>query len=200
MVKATKAGRLREKTLAQVKLSKQTTFDSLPTPKEKPSQGYNSKQIIITEIAHETKEDDLELKVVFRLVPSKAAFSKIFVELYFDGRKLRCCTVRIPQGALSSDEHEFPEALDMTGIGAGQHIIRAEMYELWNSEEKLTSASKEVTIDYVPVRKQDKYIRIPIVKKLAGEDVDVVLEPERDVFREIEKVQKKEWLSKRDDW
>ncbi len=200
MGKSTKTGRLREKTLAEIKQSKQTTFDNLPTATEKRSQAHNNKQIVITEIANETKEDDLELKVIFRLIPSKTAFSKVFVELYFDGQKLRCCAIRIPQGPLSADDLEFPFALDMKGIIAGQHVIRAEMYELWDSGEKLTCAAKEVTIDYVPVRRQDRYIKIPIVKKLAGENVEVVSEPERDVYREIEKDQKEEFMSKRDEW
>jgi hypothetical protein len=74
------------------------------------------------------------------------------------------------------------------------------MFELWDSEEKLTLVSKEVTINYVPVRKQDRYIKIPTVKKLAGEDLKVVSEPTRDVYREIEKEQKEELLNKRDEW
>ena len=200
MVKATKTGRLREKTLAEIKHSKQTTFDSLPTAKENPSKPQNNKRIIISEISNETKEDDLELKVAFRLVPSRTSFSRVFVELFFDGKKLQCCSVRIPQGALSADELEWPAALDMRGICAGQHVIRAEMYELWNSEEKLTLESKEVKINYVPVRRQDRYIKIPIVKKVEREDLEVVSEPTRDVYRQIEKEQKEELLSKRDEW
>jgi hypothetical protein len=202
MGKAIKTGRLREKTLAEVKQSKQTTFDSLPTVQEKLTQkaeAHSNKQIIITEIGNETKEDDLDLKVVFRLIPSRAAFSKITAELYFDGQKMHCCAVRIPQGPLSADAYELPVPLDMMGIGAGPHFIRVEMFELWNSEEKLTPASKEVTIDYVPVRRQDRFIKIPIVKNAAAE-IDVVSEPERDVYREIEKDSKKELVGRRDDW
>lgn len=203
MGKVTKTGRLREKTLAEVKQSKQTTFDSLPTAQKKPSQkveAYTNKQIVITEVCNEAKEDDLELKVGFRLIPSRAAFSKIIAELYFDGQKLHRYAVRIPQGPLSADDLELPAAaLDMKGISAGQHIIRVEMYELWYSEEKLTCTSKEVTIEYVPVRRQDRFIKIPIVKNPAGE-IDVVSEPERDVYREIEKDLKKELIGKRDEW
>jgi hypothetical protein len=155
---------------------------------------------VITEIGNEAREDDLNLKVAFRLIPSRASFSKITAELYFDRQKLHRCAVRIPQGPLSADELELTAALDMRGISAGKHIIQAEMFELWSSGEKLTCASKEVTIDYVPVRRQDRYIKVPIVKKLAGADVEVVSEPERNVYREIEKDQKEELMSKRDEW
>lgn len=203
MGKTTKTGRLREKALAEIKHSKQTTFDNLPAPQKKPSQNLEApkeKQIVITDVGSETKEDDLSLKVAFRLIPSKASFSKVIAELYFDGQKLLRCAIRIPQGRLSADDLEFPFDLDMRGIAAGQHVVRAEVFELWNSEEKLTCDSKEVTVDYVPIRRQDRYIKIPTVKKVAGEDVEVISEPERDVYREIEKDQKAEYTSKRDEW
>jgi hypothetical protein len=201
MGKATKTGRLREKTLAEVEQSKQATFDSLPVAKE-PSQkaeAHTNKQIEITEVCSETREDDLELKVGFRLLPSKASFSKIIAELHFDGQKLHRCAVRIPQGPLSADELELPVAFDMRGIDVGQHNIRVEMYELWDSKEKLTCATKEVNIDYIPVHRQDRYIKIPIVKNPAAE-IDVVSEPLREIYREIEKDQKEEAAGKRDEW
>ena len=138
--------------------------------------------------------------MLFDWFPTRASFSRVFVELFFDGQKLQCCSVRIPQGALSADELEWPAALDMRGICAGQHVIRAEMYELWNSEEKLILESKEVKINYVPVRRQDRYIKIPIVKKVEREDLEIVSEPTRVVYRQIEKEQKEELLSKRDEW
>jgi hypothetical protein len=199
MGKVTKNGRMREKTRAEVKQSKQATFDSLPAAKEKSVPVRNSKRIIITEIANDAMEDDLELKVVFRLMPSKAAFSKVFAEMYFDGQKLHSCAVRIPQGPLSADELELTVSLDMRGINSGQHLIRVEMYELWNSEEKLTCTSKEVAIDYVPLRKQDRYIKIPIVRNPVA-IIDVVAEPAKEVYEEIEKDQKKEFVGKRDEW
>lgn len=202
MGKSTKTGRLREKTLAEIKQSKQTTFDTVPAVQEKPSskvEAYSNKQITIIGVSTQAREDDLELKVGFKLVPSRASFSKIIAELYFDGQKLYCKTVRIPQGSLSADELELPDALDMRGISAGKHLIRVEMYELWNSEEKLNCASKEVTIDYVPVRRQDRFIKIPIVKNPSGE-IDVVLESERNVWREIEEDHRKELVGKRDEW
>jgi hypothetical protein len=199
MGKVTKTGRRREKTLAEVKQSKQATFDSLPTAKEKSAKVRNNKQIIVTEIVNKVKENDLELKVVFRLIPSKAAFSKVFAELYFDGQKLHRYSVRIPQGPLSADELELPVSLCMSGINSGQHLIRVEMHELWNSEEKLTCTSKEVAIDYVPVHKQDRYIKIPIVRNPVAE-IDVVSEPAKEVYGEIEKDQKKDFVGKLDKW
>lgn len=203
MGKTTKAGRLREKTLADVQLSKQTTFDSLPVEREKPTEKADLshiKRILITEVCSETKEDDLELKVGFRLIPSKSSFSRVVEELFFDGQKLNSCVVRIPQGPLSTDDLELPvSSLDMKGIIAGQHVIRVEMYELWNSKEKLSCTSKEVTVNYVPVRRQDRYIKIPIVKNLSTE-IDVILGSEKRLYEEMGKDLEKERVGKRDEW
>ena len=88
----------------------------------------------------------------------------------------------------------------MTGIEKGQHIIRVEMYELWSSEEKLTSTSKEVTIEYVPLKKEDRLIRIPIVKSSAGADLAIISDTEKNIYREIEKQMKRESESRRDYW
>jgi hypothetical protein len=202
MVKATKTGRLREKTLAEIKRSKQTTFDSLPAAQERSAQKtelLRNKHIVISGICCETKENDLDIKVGFRLFPSRISFSKISAEIYFDGQRLHRYAIRVPQGPLSADEFEFPVSLDMKGIRAGQYVIRVEMFELWDSVEKLTSTSNEVTIDYVPVRRQDRFIKIPIVKNSKGE-IDVVLEAGKDVYREVEDDHKKEVVGKRDVW
>jgi len=70
---------------------------------------------------------------------------------------------------------------------------------LWGSGEKFTCTSKEATIDYVSVRKEDKWIRFPIVKSIAGADLTVVSDSEKDIYRDLEEDMKKELASKRDD-
>jgi hypothetical protein len=74
------------------------------------------------------------------------------------------------------------------------------MYELWSSGEKLTSASKEATIEYVPVKKEDRLILVPIVKSVAGADLTIVSESQKNIYRQIEEIKKKENISKRDEW
>jgi hypothetical protein len=88
----------------------------------------------------------------------------------------------------------------MTGIGKGQHILRVEMYELWDSGEKLTFASKEVTVEYVPLRREDRLIKVPTVKSVAGADLAIVSDTQKDIYREIEEDMKRESESKRDNW
>ena len=88
----------------------------------------------------------------------------------------------------------------MTGIEQGKHLLKVDMYELWSSGEKLTCASKEATIEYVPVKKEDRMIPVPIVKSVAGADLSIVLESEKTIYREIEAEMKKETISKRDKW
>jgi hypothetical protein len=190
MNRASKKDRLREKTRVDIEQSKQTTFDKLPEPPEKeavklPVQAQ--KQIEIVEVNTETKEDELKLKIWFRLHPSKTAFSKITADLYFDQHHFHTVPLKIPASSLTKDNLEFNRVLEMTGIAAGPHTIKVEMYEAWGSDEKLTSASKDL-------------IRVPFVKSEARADVAIVTEAEKSIYRETEEDMKKELMSKRDDW
>jgi hypothetical protein len=147
-----------------------------------------------------TREDELQLKVGFRLLPSKTAFSRLMAELFFDGQKLYTRRFRALQGPLAADDSEFTSVLDMEGIAAGSHAIKVELCELWGSGEKLRCTSKEVTIEYVPVKMEDRLIEIPIVKSVAGADLAVVSDAERDIYHEIDEDRKKELISQRDEW
>jgi hypothetical protein len=88
----------------------------------------------------------------------------------------------------------------MEGVTAGSHVIRVEMFELRDSGEKFTCASKEVRIEYVPLRREDKLIKVPTVKSVAGKDLVVLSESEKDIYREIDENIRKEVVSKRDNW
>ena len=140
-----------------------------PVPEQK-------KQIEITEITVSTREDELALTVGFRLLPSRTAFSKVASDLFFDEQKIDFLRLSILQGPLATKESEFSSVSDMTGIPEGKHILRVEMYEPWASGEKLTPTSKEGTLDYVPVKREDRLIRVPIMKSVAGADLDIVSE------------------------
>jgi hypothetical protein len=204
MVRSTKAQRLREKMRADVRHSKQATLGNPPEPpKAKHAQAAvpkQKKQIEITEISTAVREDELVLKVGFRLLPSRTAFSRVTSDLYFNEEKLDSLRLRVLQGPLATDASEFSSVLDMTGIGKGRHILRVEMYELWSSEEKLTSTSKEVTIEYVPLRREDRLVRVPIIKSSAGADLVIISDTEKNIYREIEKEMKRESDSRRDYW
>ena len=199
-----KKDKLREKTRVDIKQSKQTTFDNLPETSKKEAvepPGQTQKQIEIVEVNTETREDELKLKVWFRLLPSKTVFSRITAELYFDQHHFHTVPLKIHPSSLTKDNLEFNRVLEMTGITAGQHTIKVEMYELWSSGEKLTSASKEVAIDYFPVRTEDRHlIKVPFVKSEARADVAIVTEAEKSIYRETEENMKKELASKRDNW
>lgn len=184
--------------------SKQLTLDRLPSaPKKEPDKTtvqVQEKRIVITEIGTLTKEDELALKVGFKLVPSKTAFSKVKSDLWFDNQQISTVSIRIPQGPLAGDDFELTPVLDMKGIPAGSHILKVEMYELWSSGEKLSQITKEVTVDYVPQTRESSLVKVPILRSVAGADLAVVSELAKDIYRGIEKTMKKEHISKRDDW
>lgn len=204
MGKSTRTQRLREKTSADVKQSKQTTLDSPREVSKKESAhavtSEQKRQIVLTEISALTREDELALRVGFRLLPSKTAFSKITADLYFDDQKLNSLRISILQSPLApTDAFELTPVLDMKGISAGSHIIKVEMYVLW-SGEKLACASKEVAVEYTPRSKEDRLIRVPTVKSIAGTDLAIVTDSQKSIYRELEENNKKEMFSKRDEW
>jgi len=204
MVKQTKSQRLREKMRTDIKYSKQTTLGSQPeAPKAEPSKTVvqeQKKQIEITQIATSIREDELVLDVAFRLSPSRTVFSRVTSDLYFDELEIDSLRLRILQGPLATDESEFSAALDMTGIVQGKHSLRVELYELWDSGERLTSASKEATIEYVPVKREDRLIRVPIIKRTAGADLEIVTAAEKNIYREIDEAMKRESEGRREHW
>jgi hypothetical protein len=55
-------------------------------------------------------------------------------------------------------------------------------------------------VDYVPQTRESMLVKVPIVKSVADADLAVVSELEKDIFREIEETEKKELISKRDEW
>jgi len=193
-----------KKKAKSLKASKQLTLDNLPNAPKKASVEatglVQKKQIIITGIDTVTKEDELLLKVGFRLKPSKTSFSKIRADLFFNEQKLNSVSITIPQSPLAANDFELTPVLDMKGINAGSHTIRVEMYELWSSGEKLSCTSKEVTVEYVPQTRESKLIRIPIVKRFEGVDITVISESDKNIYHEIEETIKKELVSKRDEW
>jgi hypothetical protein len=199
MGKSIKTRRLRGKMR-----SEQTTLDQVPgAPKKEHSEtviNKQKKQIVITEIGSVTKEDELALRIEFGLFPSKEFFSKIRANLFFDRQKVRSVSIIIPQSLLARDDFELTPVFDMKGITAGSHVIKVEMYDLWDSGEKFACASKEVKIEYVPLRREDKLIKVPTVKSIAGADLAVVSESDKDIYRKIDENIRKEAVSKRDNW
>jgi hypothetical protein len=185
------------------KTTKQLTLDSLPnaTIKEvETTKRIQEKQIIITQIDATAKEDELALKITFKLLPSKTAFSKVTSDLWFDNQQINSVSIRIPQGPISANEFELTPVLGMKGIPAGAHTIKIEMYELWSSSERLCQAAKEVTVDYVPQTRESRLVKVPSVRSVAGADLVVVSDSERDIYIDIDRTMKKEHISKRDDW
>jgi hypothetical protein len=188
----------------KINASKQLTLDRLPVSPKTESANLKTiirkKQIIINEIDSVTREDELALNVEFRLLPSKAAFSKVKFDLSFDGQQISSVAVRVIQGPLARDDFDLSPVLDMKGIPAGPHVIKVEMYELWSTGEKLCQTTKEVSLNYVPQTRESRLLKVPIVKSVAGANLAVVSESEKGIYREIEENMKKELISKRDEW
>ena len=188
---------------ANVELAKQSTLDDLSfqfNVARGKDAVKSSKAIIINHIRDTTKEDELELKVEFSLLPSKASFSKINLDLYFQENLLKSTPLHITPSVLLGDSLEYPLPLDMRGIVEDNYLIRVEMYEPWSSGEKLNFTSKEITVQYVPKTRAERLVKIPTVKSVAGEGLTVVSSIAKNIYRDMEEDLKKESVSKRDEW
>src|SRR5665647_1228490 len=203
MGKLSKNQQKREVIAVDVKQAKQSTLEDLSFQFniERTREAIKpTKVIVINKISDTTKEDELALKVEFSLLPSKASFSKINLDLVFQEHLLNSTTISIPQSTLLNDTLEFPLILDMEGIVAGEYLIRVEMYELWSSGEKLNFSFKEIAVQYVPQNREARLVKIPSVKSVAGTDLTVVSSSAKNIYREIEQDKKQEEISKRDEW
>jgi len=154
------------------------------------------KQIIINRIGTITKYDEMTITVEFKLIPSKTVFSKLKSTLWFDDQEVKSALIEIPQKFGFSDEFKLKSELDMRGISAGSHSIKVEFQDLFS----LSSAIKEETIEYVPVDKTARYRKIPLTKKISGNDFDVVSISDREIYLDIERTKKNELKSKQDKW
>ena len=192
----------KEKAEGQDKELEQSTLDNLSFQFniQKPSSIKTEKAIMINRLADTFRENDLELKIEFSLLPSKAFFSKINIDVYFENQLLNSTTLGLPQSPLLNDNFDFPLLLDMRGLSAGTYLIRVEMYEPWSSDEKLNFTLKEIVVDYIPQTKESRLVKIPTIKSVAGSDLLVISSTAKDIDDEIDESQRKESINKRDQW
>ncbi len=201
MVNLTKNQQKRELMKTDVSQSKQSTLDDLSFQFniERSTQVTRpTKTIIINQISHKIEKDELTLKVEFALLPSNTAFSKINLDLYFDDQLINSTTLCVPQSALLNDNLEFSTVLMMKGIVAGSYPIRVQMYELWDSSEKLCFNEKEIVVEYVPQTKESLIAKVPTIKSVSGADLKVVSSTAKNINKEIGQGPKQESVAKRD--
>jgi hypothetical protein len=182
------------------KTAKQATLDNLPkSPKEKAAP--TRKEIIITQIDATPKiDEELAIKAAFKLQPSRTIYCRLKADLRFDSHLIHSVLIKVLQGPLATEESEFAAVLDMNGVSAGLHLIKLELYEPSSSGQKLCQTMREMTVDYLPQTRQSRLVRVPTVKSVAGADLAVVSNSQKDIYDELRETQKKEQLCKKDNW
>jgi len=192
----------REKMKVTVNKNKQYKLDdvSFQFNIQKIDGSKPEKTILITHISNLIKEDELELKVEFTLSPSKESFSKVFLDLFFENQKLSSTPLLISQSTLFSDNLMYKQIVDMSGVEAGSYLFRVEMYELWDNSEKLNFVTKQITLEYVPKRRQDRLVKVPTVKTFPGDALVVDSSETKSIYQKIEQENREESASKRDSW
>ena len=184
------------------KSSNQATLDNLPKMKPKDAVEIikqRNEPITITQIEPQVKEDDLTLKIFFKL-PSKKSFSRVRLELLFDDIILSPINIRLLQGPLATKEFEFSTFLDMKGVASGNHQITIKLWGLWDSQERLCQTQREISINYQPQERRPTLVKIPSIRKVIGGDIAIISPSDKKVYIDLEKNAKKESQSKKDKW
>jgi len=52
----------------------------------------------------------------------------------------------------------------------------------------------------VPIRREERLVKVPTIKSVAGSDLAVVTDMQKNIFRETEQEMKKESTSMHDQW
>jgi hypothetical protein len=182
------------------KSPKQSTLDKLPVPPKEAIDIVKATPdpIDITQLQTIIKEEDeLIVKISFKL-PAKKAFSRVKANLWFDKQQISSVSIQVLQGPLATDESEFTEVLDMSGVKAGEYNIVVEMFGLWSLDEKISISIKEKTINHVPQTRLTRLTKVPSVKSVAGADLAVMTRNQSTLHHDLAWVQKREQLSNRD--
>ncbi len=175
--------------------TQQLKLDCFPCEVEKKKQPRKNKEIAINRIGFVTKYDEMALAIEFELIPSKIEFSRLRSTLWFDDQEVKSELVRIPQGFGNSNAFCLKSELDMRGVSRGIHTFKVELHDLFSP----CFGIREETTDYIPQDRKAAYRKIPMVKKIAGDNF-VVSNSDKEIYLDIEKTRKKELASKQDKW
>jgi hypothetical protein len=183
---------------------KQVTLDSLLRCADKKAEetklDTDKRQIILKEIDTILADEKLIIKIGFSLSPSKTSFSRIKLGLSFNAKQLKNNLITIPQSPILTNDFELPPIiLHMKGLDSGIYTIKVVLCELLPFGEG-TCSSREIAVSYSSLKKEDRYIKIPIVKRFEGEALEVISESDKNIYRDIEQTIKKELASNQDEW
>jgi hypothetical protein len=98
----------------------------------------------------QTGIDELTLLVTVKLTPSNSFFSKVKADLLLNRQPVHSVVIRIPQGALATNEFEYTSVLDMKGIKGGTYRFQTTIYDQYWRGKKFCAAVKEISVHYVP--------------------------------------------------
>jgi hypothetical protein len=157
-----------------------------------------TKQVIITKFEATVEGENLILKALFKLAPSKRVFSRMRADLRFDEHFLKSIYVGMPYYLARQQEFPLQTVLGLEDISAGKHTIRLEMLGLWPSAGP--SDFMEASFEHEPLRKVFRARAIPTIKKFEGPSIGVVTDEADKLYGEMKDRWKRETKESRDGW
>jgi hypothetical protein len=138
---------------------------------------------------------DLVLYVKFKLAPSKRVFSRIKVDLSFDGTLIKSYFMGIPYYFVKNEELPIRSVLSLKQVESGTHTLKVKMVGLWPLGP---SISKETSFDYYAIVRTPKTNVLPQVKKIEGPSIAVVSDEAKKLYESMKKTRRRELMASRD--
>ena len=155
-----------------------------------------SKTTKITDLRTKIRRHHLILHVDFRIVSPKYKFSRIKVDIYFDGKCIKSFYPVVIHHPAHKDVLPIKAIISLNHVDHGRHLVRVDLTGL-GSLAGLPD-SKRVAFDYHPDVKTPIVEEIPEVKKIEAPSVILITAEMKKFYQQMRERRKKELLARRE--
>lgn len=157
---------------------------------------HRLKAVTISNLNTRVKRQDAIIHIKFKMAPSKRVFSRMKIDLCFDGESVKSFYVGIPYYYAPRKEFSIRSILSLKHIAPGKHTAKVEIAGLWQLAG--SADSREVTFDYYPIVKERITRAVPVIKKIEGRGIAVVTDEAKKLYKHMREYRKKELVARRD--
>jgi len=154
------------------------------------------KAVAITDLNAEIEKQDVVVRIRFKMASSKRVFSRIRIDLYFDGKSVKSLYAGIPYYYAQRKESSVLSIISLKHIAPGKHTLKVEVSGLWHLAR--SADSREVTFDYYPIVKERITRAVPVIKRIEGQGVAIVTDEAKRLYKHMREYRKRELATHRD--
>ena len=150
------------------------------------------KTVKITDLRTKISRHDLILHVDFRTISPKYKFSRIKVDIYFDGKCIKSFYPVVIHHSAHKNVLPIKSIISLTHVNYGRHVVRVDLTGLGSLAG--LQDSKKVAFDYHPGVKTPIVKEIPKVKKIEVPNVIIITEDMKKFYQQMRERRKKNYL------